>query len=90
MKPVLKAPGSMLSKLINNEPLSSFAFNFNLRRYNEGFLERVPLLASLTAAERARIADAMETKIYTAGEPVVTQGRALQLHPGFTAHGLIV
>ena len=33
MKPVLKAPGTMLLKLIYDEPLSNFAFNFNLRRY---------------------------------------------------------
>ena len=34
MKHVLKAPGKMLLKLIYDEPLSNFAFNFNLRRYN--------------------------------------------------------
>ena len=34
--PVLKAPGYMLLKLICDEPLSSFAFKFNLRCYNEG------------------------------------------------------
>ena len=34
MKPVLKAPGSMLLKLIYDEPLSTYAFKFNLRRYN--------------------------------------------------------
>jgi hypothetical protein len=34
MKPVLKAPGSMPLKLTYDEPLSSFAFKFNLRRYN--------------------------------------------------------
>jgi len=33
MKPVLKAPGSMLLKLRCDGPLSNFAFNFNLRRY---------------------------------------------------------
>ena len=33
MKPVLKAPGTMLLKLIYDEPLSNFAFNFNLRRF---------------------------------------------------------
>ena len=33
MKPVLKAPGTMLLKLRYDEPLSNFAFNFNLRRY---------------------------------------------------------
>jgi hypothetical protein len=33
MKPVLKAPGTKRSKLKHDEPLSSFSFNFNLRRY---------------------------------------------------------
>jgi len=33
MKPTLKAPGSKRLKLWFDEPLSSFAFNFNLRRY---------------------------------------------------------
>jgi len=33
MKPVLKSPGSMLLKLIYDEPLSTSPFNFNLRRY---------------------------------------------------------
>ena len=37
MKPVLKVPGSMLLKLIYDEPLSTFAFKFNLRRYTEGW-----------------------------------------------------
>jgi len=34
IKPTLKAPGSMLLKLRYDGPLSEFAFNFNLRRYN--------------------------------------------------------
>ena len=34
MKPVLKAPGSMLLKLRYDGPLSNFAFNCNLRRYD--------------------------------------------------------
>jgi len=33
MKPTLKAPGSKHLKLNYDEPLSNFAFNFNLRRY---------------------------------------------------------
>ena len=33
MKPTLKAPGNQRLKLNYNELLSSFAFNFNLRRY---------------------------------------------------------
>jgi len=35
MKPVLKAPGSMLLKLIYDEPLSTSAFKFNLRRHTK-------------------------------------------------------
>jgi hypothetical protein len=34
MKPVLKAPGSVLLKLRYDGPLSDFAFNFNLSRYD--------------------------------------------------------
>jgi hypothetical protein len=36
MKPELKAPGTILFKLGCDEPLSSFAFNFNVRRYTSG------------------------------------------------------
>ena len=35
MKPTLKAPGIKLLKLECDEPLSEFAFKFNLRRYSE-------------------------------------------------------
>ena len=35
MKPTLKAPGTKLLKLKFDQPLSSFAFKFNLRRYTE-------------------------------------------------------
>jgi hypothetical protein len=38
MKPVSTAPGTMLLKLRYNGPLSNFAFNFNLYRYNGGVL----------------------------------------------------
>ena len=34
IKPTLKAPGTKRLKLKCDEPLSNFAFNFNLRRYN--------------------------------------------------------
>jgi hypothetical protein len=34
MQPVLKAPGCILLKLKNDGPLSNFAYNLNLRRYN--------------------------------------------------------
>jgi hypothetical protein len=33
MKPTLKPPGTKRLKLIHDEPLSKFAFKFNLRRY---------------------------------------------------------
>jgi len=33
MKPVLKPPGSMILKVRDDGPLSSSAFEFNLRRY---------------------------------------------------------
>ena len=36
IKPVLKAPGTKRLKLKYDELFSSFAFNFNLRRYTEG------------------------------------------------------
>jgi len=34
INPMLKAPEFMRLKLECDEPLSNFAFNFNLRRYN--------------------------------------------------------
>ena len=33
MKPILKAPGNNLLTLEYDEPLSNFAFKFNLRRW---------------------------------------------------------
>jgi hypothetical protein len=35
IKPTLKAPGAKRLKLNCDEPLSNFAFNFNLRRYSK-------------------------------------------------------
>jgi len=35
MKPTLKAPGTKLLKLKFDQPLSSFAFKFNLHRYTQ-------------------------------------------------------
>jgi len=37
MKSVLKAPGIKLLKVKYDEPLSNFAFNFNLRHYTLDF-----------------------------------------------------
>ena len=36
IKPTLKAHGTVRLKLITDEPLSNFAFKFNLRRYTVG------------------------------------------------------
>jgi hypothetical protein len=35
IKPTLKAPGIKRLKLVRDDPLTNFAFKFNLRRYNE-------------------------------------------------------
>ncbi|KAF2260044.1 camp-dependent protein kinase regulatory subunit [Lojkania enalia] len=47
---------------------------FQRRRMYEGFLEEVPLLASLTPYERSKIADALETKKYPAGTKIINEG----------------
>ena len=44
IKPTLKAPGTKRLKLQYDEPLSSFAFKFNLRRYNQGFQDVLRIL----------------------------------------------
>lgn len=44
------------------------------RHMHEGFLEQVPILSTLTSAERSRLADAIETCTYAKGEAVVKQG----------------
>ena len=38
IKPTLKAPGPNLLTLKCDEPLSTFAFKFNLRRYNQSLI----------------------------------------------------
>jgi cAMP-dependent protein kinase regulator len=47
---------------------------FQRRRMYEGFLEEVPLLASLTPYERSKIADALETKKFPPGTHVIKEG----------------
>ena len=47
---------------------------FQRRRMYEGFLEEVPLLASLTPYERSKIADALETKKYPPGTTIIQEG----------------
>lgn len=47
---------------------------FQKRKMYESFLENVRLLESLEKYERENIADALQSKTYSAGEPVVKQG----------------
>ncbi|KAJ4299165.1 hypothetical protein N0V90_004409 [Kalmusia sp. IMI 367209] len=47
---------------------------FQRRRMYEGFLEEVPLLASLTPYERSKIADALETKKFPPGTSIIKEG----------------
>ncbi|RKU45729.1 protein kinase A regulatory subunit [Coniochaeta pulveracea] len=47
---------------------------FARRRMYEGFLGEVPLLSSLTAWERSKIADALETLKFPAGTIIITEG----------------
>jgi cAMP-dependent protein kinase regulator len=49
---------------------------FQRRRMYESFLEEVPLLASLTAYERSKIADALETQKFPAKTPIIKEGDA--------------
>ncbi|KAI5474157.1 cAMP-dependent protein kinase regulatory subunit, partial [Pseudohyphozyma bogoriensis] len=44
------------------------------RKMYESFLGEVPILASLTPQERAKVADALEEKVYEEGEKVVVEG----------------
>lgn len=44
------------------------------RKMYEGFLEDVPLLANLKPYERAKIADALETVKFSAGQNIITEG----------------
>lgn len=47
---------------------------FARRRMYESFLEEVPLLSSLTPYERSKIADALETQKFDAGEVIIREG----------------
>ncbi|KAL2257377.1 hypothetical protein VTK26DRAFT_255 [Humicola hyalothermophila] len=47
---------------------------FARRRMYEGFLEEVPLLSSLTAYERSKIADALESQKFPAGHTIIREG----------------
>jgi cAMP-dependent protein kinase regulator len=49
---------------------------FARRRMYEGFLGEVPLLSSLTAWERSKIADALETVKFPTGTVIIREGEA--------------
>jgi cAMP-dependent protein kinase regulator len=49
---------------------------FARRRMYEGFLSEVPLLSSLTAWERSKIADALETRKFPSGSVIIREGEA--------------
>jgi cAMP-dependent protein kinase regulator len=48
--------------------------NFARRRLHESFLASVPLLSTLTASQRLRVAEALETRTYAAGETMIRRG----------------
>ncbi|CEJ93095.1 Putative cAMP-dependent protein kinase regulatory subunit [[Torrubiella] hemipterigena] len=47
---------------------------FARRRLYESFLEEVPILSTITAYERSKIADALETQKFPAGELIIKEG----------------
>lgn len=47
---------------------------FKRRRMYEAFLEEVPILTELTMAERAKVADALQTHTFTPGETIIREG----------------
>ncbi|PHH70233.1 hypothetical protein CDD80_6155 [Ophiocordyceps camponoti-rufipedis] len=47
---------------------------FARRRMYESFLEEVPLLSTLTAYERSKIADALETQKFAPGDVIIKEG----------------
>jgi hypothetical protein len=48
MKPTLKLPGCKQLELRYDELLSSFAFSFNLRRYNTGSPDNLSIFEALS------------------------------------------
>lgn len=48
--------------------------SFQRRKMYEGFLEEVPLLSTLKAPERAKIADALSSQKYPAGTYIIREG----------------
>jgi cAMP-dependent protein kinase regulator len=48
--------------------------NFARRRLHGSFLESGPLLSTLSASQRSRIAGTLETRTYATGETIIRQG----------------
>jgi hypothetical protein len=55
---MLKAPRTTPSKVKYDEPVSNFAFNFNLRRYNKASADAAKKQAAAAAAADKASADA--------------------------------
>ncbi|KAF8457717.1 camp-dependent protein kinase-like protein regulatory subunit [Terfezia claveryi] len=47
---------------------------FKRRRMYEAFLEEVPILTALTMAERAKVADVLQTHTFAPGETIICEG----------------
>ena len=75
MKPMLKAPRTILLTPECDEPLSTFAFKFDLRRSNEVELD--------TGGEK-RIVRVLASNIEKCESTILSLGRAVQLDLGFT------
>jgi hypothetical protein len=75
MKPKLKPPGTKRSKLEYDIPLSSFAFKFNLRRYN------LVSESELDEIERVLTSINAEVRRYT-----MSKQSALAASPGALVH----
>ena len=52
IKPTLKAPGIKLLKLKYDKPVSRFAFNLNLRRYNKGEEKALKILTKVRTSQQ--------------------------------------
>ena len=70
INPMLKAPGTHLLTLKYDEMLSSFAFKFNLRRYNQvPEMHRVPLTEIVLQIKKLGVGQSAEEFLAGALEP---------------------
>ena len=74
IKPTLQAPGAKHLKLTYDKMLSSFAFNFNLRRYTAG----------TTAAAMTNVITAIDQEVatFTTATPVTVAELQVEVGPG--------